>query len=716
MTTPNRREALSCVSLSCQSPTHCAWALHDLAARATGSQGGRGGQAVAAEAEHTTGLRYQVTWQAATPAPGGGPRPAARQPLLSALLASDHLVSLARTGESGIASAAHLLQALRDAGSSSVRGAKQWLLQAPASGAVVSLARPPAAAAVATAAGLHGLLKVAAAEQMTASDAAVVYGALTTAAGESRQFGEAVHSAAVFSPILLPSSEPARVLHGRATLLAAAVEGPMLIAGGLGGLGLLAFSWSQQRQPLARVVLLGRSGRGTSPVAALPGSAGWVTALRADVATAEEAAAALALAAGQQAQHTVLHASGVLADALLTSQTPSKLRVAAAPKLSALQRLSAAAAARPQHQLLAFSSIAGELGTAGQGNYAAANAALDSCVATQRQQGQAGCSVQWGAWAGAGMAAAEPQLLAALHRQGYAAVQPRAGLAVLHDLLGGKSISSGAAAVMAAPFEWARFLSPERRRRLPFFAALVPLPAEPAGTTASAEHRVAAARQEIPSASRHVIVARRTSVPSAEDLQQQLAELVAAVSGAAPSSRHQPLAEAGLDSIGSVELRNSIVELYGVQAPATLAFDHPSIAALAVWLAGELAASSSSSGGGAATSGGHDVRPATPVATVNRPGQDSTFTAVASVSCRFPCSIEGVDGSGLAAFWQQAALGMDVQSAVPLCKWDAGEVWRTVGWLPSCRPAHTSTKCPHPVLHSLPHFHRPLKLRCALQP
>ena len=46
-----------------------------------------------------------------------------------------------------------------------------------------------------------------------------------------------------------------------------------------------------------------------------------------------------------------------------------------------------------------------------------------------------------------------------------------------------------------------------------------------------------------------------------------------------------PLAEAGLDSVGSVELRNSISQLLGTELPATVAFDYPTISGMAKYIA-----------------------------------------------------------------------------------------------------------------------------------
>ena len=46
----------------------------------------------------------------------------------------------------------------------------------------------------------------------------------------------------------------------------------------------------------------------------------------------------------------------------------------------------------------------------------------------------------------------------------------------------------------------------------------------------------------------------------------------------------QPFMEAGLDSLGAVELRNNLCTAFNMELPATAIFDYPSAAALAQWL------------------------------------------------------------------------------------------------------------------------------------
>ena len=50
----------------------------------------------------------------------------------------------------------------------------------------------------------------------------------------------------------------------------------------------------------------------------------------------------------------------------------------------------------------------------------------------------------------------------------------------------------------------------------------------------------------------------------------------------------QPLMEAGLDSLGAVDLRTAIGEAFRLELPATVMFDHPSITALAQYISMQL--------------------------------------------------------------------------------------------------------------------------------
>ena len=107
-----------------------------------------------------------------------------------------------------------------------------------------------------------------------------------------------------------------------------------------------------------------------------------------------------------------------------------------------------------------FSSIAALLGGVGQGNYAAANAALDAAAVARQAQGVPGKSVQWGAWYGVGMAMRDTGTVQRAERFGIGMVMPNTGLSVLAEFM---SESRGSRALLpavwlASPFVWSTFL------------------------------------------------------------------------------------------------------------------------------------------------------------------------------------------------------------------------------------------------------------------
>jgi hypothetical protein len=83
--------------------------------------------------------------------------------------------------------------------------------------------------------------------------------------------------------------------------------------------------------------------------------------------------------------------------------------------------------------------------------------------------------------------------------------------------------------------------------------------------------------------------------------------------------------EAGLDSLGAVELKNSLATRYSLDLPATLTFDYPTVAALAAYIGNNLSPVPERSLTKA-------VRPA--AADFGRRHGSTTTSAVVGVSCR----------------------------------------------------------------------------------
>ncbi len=182
-------------------------------------------------------------------------------------------------------------------------------------------------------------------------------------------------------PRLEAAQQPAHLAHTTSShSLPSGMTGSVLVSGGLGDIGRLAGQWVAAAAPRSHVWLLGRSGRAAhSMSSALAHQLGHISMAAVDVAVASDTNGLLGqlTAVGAPAVSGLLHAGAVLQDALLRGQTAASLRAVHAPKVTGALRLAGAAAAMPLQGAVQFSSLSALLGTPGQSNYAATNAALD---------------------------------------------------------------------------------------------------------------------------------------------------------------------------------------------------------------------------------------------------------------------------------------------------------------------------------------------------
>ena len=113
--------------------------------------------------------------------------------------------------------------------------------------------------------------------------------------------------------------------------------------------------------------------------------------------------AVLASVPGERPLTAVVHAAGVLDDATIESLSIEQVDRVFLPKVDAALVLDELTAGMGLAAFVVFSSVAGTLGTPGQGNYAAANVFLDALAQRRRARGRATTSLAWGPWEGAGM-------------------------------------------------------------------------------------------------------------------------------------------------------------------------------------------------------------------------------------------------------------------------------------------------------------------------
>eukprot|EP00966_Prymnesium_polylepis_P334569 7389938-Prymnesium_polylepis.1 len=158
----------------------------------------------------------------------------------------------------------------------------------------------------------------------------------------------------------------------------------------------------------ARVVLASRSGQVVRDGQGLDNQLSSIrssaTVLACDASEPADSLGALRMLAPQRLDG-VLHAAGVLRDALLRNMRAEQVadvfasKAIAAPSLHALMM-------RLPALLVLFSSVTSALGNAGQTNYAAANGHMDALSQCRRAHAAASCSMQLPLVAGAGMGAA----------------------------------------------------------------------------------------------------------------------------------------------------------------------------------------------------------------------------------------------------------------------------------------------------------------------
>ncbi|MFE7074191.1 SDR family NAD(P)-dependent oxidoreductase [Streptomyces sp. NPDC057620] len=347
----------------------------------------------------------------------------------------------------------------------------------------------------------------------------------------------------------------------------------VLITGGLGTLGRLLATHLVERHGVRRLLLTGRRGPAT------PGAAEFVSGLRArgasvrvaacDAADRSALAAVLAAVPDDRPLTAVLHAAGVLEDTVVAGLTPGHLDRVMAPKAAAARHLHELTRHQDLRAFVLFSSLAGMLGTAGQGAYAAANTYLDALALERRTAGLPAVSLAWGLWAGEGEMTGglgETDLLR-LARAGIGTLTAEEGL----DLFDA-AVADGAPVLAPGRFDL-RAVDPGTAP--PVLRALAPAAATRAHPARQAADPAAELRDRLsqapPLERRHIIL---------EAVRAEVAGVLGHVTqDRVPAGRR--FQDMGFDSLTALELRNRLSSVTGVRLPPTLVFDHPSPDALA---------------------------------------------------------------------------------------------------------------------------------------
>ncbi|WP_017603282.1 type I polyketide synthase [Nocardiopsis alkaliphila] len=356
-------------------------------------------------------------------------------------------------------------------------------------------------------------------------------------------------------------------------------HGTYLITGGLGALGLATAQYLAERGA-RRLVLVGRRGlpprsewgrvedpgirAGIDAVLALEALGVTVRVLSLDISDAEAATAALDPSAlGLPPIRGVVHAAGVVSDALVDKTDLRDLRTTFGPKVGGAMVLHRLFPPGTLDFFTMFSSCGQFARLTGQTSYAAANSFLDGLAALRSAEGHTETtSLAWTQWRGVGMgeSTASTTIMEAESRG-----------------LGGISLTE-------AFRSWAF----SDRFGLPYYAILRVMPDRSLPVFSELEDVENAEDAEGGS------LAVDWSAFSPEELapavlgethEQAAIELNLSVEDV---EIDRPLVELGVDSVMTVGLRVRLHRRFGVDLPPTILWSNPTIRSIAELLTGEL--------------------------------------------------------------------------------------------------------------------------------
>ncbi|RLK61350.1 type I polyketide synthase [Actinokineospora cianjurensis] len=327
-------------------------------------------------------------------------------------------------------------------------------------------------------------------------------------------------------------------------------DGTYLVTGGLGALGLRTAS-ELAKGGAGTIVLTSRREPSADQRARIAEIERFAT-VRIHQADISDAAAVAALLQEHGPLRGIVHAAGVLDDAILAQQSAQRFDAVLAPKVDGAWHLHQQATGLDF--FVAFSSVSAFIPTFASGAYAAANAFLDGLMAHRRAAGLPGAAIQWGPWSGIGMAATESH-----EKSGLRMLSPDRGARLAIALAGGENV-----AVLNA--DWAK-LSTTTGAAPGFFGVE---PDEPQ-TGPSLRTEIDAAKDKVAFLGEQVELILR-------DVLGERSEL----------GRHQGFFSMGMDSLMAVEFHARLTAALAIAIPPTAVFKYATLDDLVPHLADEI--------------------------------------------------------------------------------------------------------------------------------
>lgn len=238
----------------------------------------------------------------------------------------------------------------------------------------------------------------------------------------------------------------------------------------------------------------------------------------------------------------IVHASGVASKRAIAQMTDHDLELLF-PKVHGTWLLHRQAHSLDLDFFLCFSSISSVWGSPELAHYAAANRFQDAFADYRTAKGLPALSLNWGPWAGGGMA--DPKFQAELARSGLTALEPAPAITAMEELINQKH-----SRIVAVDIDWSRFRS--------VFEAT-----QPRMLLSRFESEQRASAEQLPGSQLAGLPPEKRKTELLEYLIGKLSELLGVErESLSPDMSFQEL---GIDSLVSVDLKNKVQYDLGVE-------------------------------------------------------------------------------------------------------------------------------------------------------